>query len=101
MRPRLRGGAKEKGKHTAIIEVAIENAAHHGINLHAGVGNLANGNCLFEAVIDSINIRDCFNEHLDESPNFYRNLWMSEVERVGYETWSNGLSKDQWNSNSI
>ena len=96
MLPRLRGGAKEDREPSSMIEIAIANATEHGINLHQGVENLANGNCLFETVIDSINTRVCFNEQLNETPDFYRNLWMSELEKVGYNDWNNGRTKDQW-----
>ena len=42
------------------------NANAHGISLHAGVRNLANGNCAFETVIDSIYTRKSFPETIDE-----------------------------------
>jgi hypothetical protein len=72
---RLRGGAdKEDTNHlkyaqalknleesiSPMVTKAIENAAFHGIDLHHGVKNLANGDCLFESILDSINTRDCF-----------------------------------------
>ena len=95
---RLRGGAKIDGVEELpdIIERAIGNAKAHGINIHVGVRNLANGNCAFETVIDSINTRDSFSDIFDDTPDFWRNIWMSEVENVAYEEWNGGLSKDQW-----
>ena len=81
---RLRGGAGDDG-YDFMIERAISNAMIHGINLQAGVRNLADGNCAFETVIDSINTRECFNETLDGDPDEWRLIWMSEVENVDYE----------------
>ena len=53
--PRLRGGSDiEEGKSTPMVNVAIQNAAGHGMNLHQGVPNLANGDCMFESVADNI-----------------------------------------------
>lgn len=51
---RLRGGAGDTVS-DPIIENAISNAKAHGIDVHAGVRNLGNGNCAFESVLDSIN----------------------------------------------
>ena len=110
---RLRGGMDEgqkianiakslqtvKESNLPMIERAIANAASHGINLYPGVRNLANGNCAFESIIDSINTRSCFGETLDQSPNYYRAMWMGEVEKIAYQEWNGGLSKQEWKSN--
>ena len=58
---RLRGGANEK-EGPVIIDRAVSNAKFHGINIHAGVKNLGNGNCVFETIIDTVNTRDSFQE---------------------------------------
>ena len=92
---RLRGGANNQHS-DSIIERALLNAKAHGINIHAGVRNLANGNCAFEAVIDSINTRECFPETIDGTPDELRSTWMCEVENVAYENWNNGLSTEEW-----
>ena len=68
---RLRGGA---GNRQDMIDKAVNSAKVHGINIHAGVENLANGNCVFESVIDSINTRASFEEKLDETPDYYRRI---------------------------
>ena len=91
---RLRGGAG--AGRTQIIQKAVENASSHGIRLHAGVENLANGNCAFEAVIDSINTRSSFEETLDHTPDYWRGVWMTEIEKVAYDEWNNGLAKTEW-----
>ena len=75
---------------------AIDNAKIHGIDLHPGVENLANGNCVFESIIDSINTRDCFEENFNGTPDYWRNIWMTEVSHVAYENWNRGLDRDQW-----
>ena len=92
---RLRGGA---GNRQDMIDKAVNSAKVHGINIHAGVENLANGNCIFESVIDSINTRASFEEHLDESPDYYRHNWMAEVEDVAYEDWNNGMTRAEWSA---
>ena len=80
---RLRGGADkatgDKEMHS-MVEIAIANAAQHGISLHQGVPNLANGNCMFESVVDNINTRACFEEILNGTPDYYRKVWLDEAE---------------------
>jgi hypothetical protein len=73
-----------------MLDRAIENAKLHGIDLHPGVSNLANGNCAFETVIDSINTRSCFPETYDGTPDYWRRIWMTEVEQVAYRNWNGG-----------
>ena len=92
---RLRGGARTK-HHQPILERAISLAKAHDINVHPGVENLANGNCAFETIIDSINTNSVFKESFDGTPDFWRNIWMTEVEGVAYENWNNGLTREQW-----
>ena len=92
---RLKGGAGDQ-ESSSIIERAIINAKGHNINFHAGVRNLANGNCAFETIIDSINTRKCFKETLDGTPDEWRYLWMTKVENVAYDKWNNGLTKVEW-----
>ena len=104
---RLRGGADgDKSVEQSLLNVeesvkpminkAIANAASHGISLHHGVGNLANGNCAFESVIDNISTRSCFGETYNGTPDYYRYAWMSEIERIAFDDWNSGLSKDEW-----
>lgn len=92
---RLRGGAESR---VDMIDTAVRSARVHGINIHAGVENLANGNCIFESIIDSINTRASFEEHLDETPDYYRQIWMTEVENVAYEDWNRGMTRSQWSA---
>ena len=53
-----------------MIKKAIENAEFHDIHLYRGVSNMANGNCAFESIIDSISTRPCFGESLDGTPDY-------------------------------
>jgi hypothetical protein len=81
--PRLRGGADnyEGDKRIPLmVDIAIENAAKHGISLHQGVPNLANGNCMFESIVDNISTRACFVEVLNGTPDYYRKVWLDEAE---------------------
>ena len=73
-----------------MLERAIQNARFHGINLHPGVRNLANGNCAFETVIDSINTRSCFENSYDGTPDHWRMVWMAEVEEIAYTNFNGG-----------
>ena len=68
-----------------MVQIAIDSAADHGINLHHGVSNLANGDCLFESVADNISTRACFNETWDGSAEFNRIVWMEEAEDLVLE----------------
>ena len=92
---RLQGGAATEME-TQIIVRAVENAKIHGIDVHAGPKNLANGNCLIESIIDSINVRSCFSETIEETPDHWRNKWLEEVENIGYGNWNNGLTMEEW-----
>ena len=87
-----------KKKYEAMISKAIENATKLGIGLYHPFHNSANGNCAFEGVIDNINGRPCFGEKYTESPDYYRTIWMAEVERIGFEDWNMGLSKSEWHN---
>ena len=92
---RLRGGANDDPE-SLIIQRAVENAKAHGINVHAGVVNLGNGNCVFESIIDSINTRSSYPETLDGTPDEWRRIWMEEVEHVAYESWNPGMTRVEW-----
>jgi hypothetical protein len=92
---KLRGGAGNE-EVALIIKHAISNAEAHGINIHRGVENLANDNCAFETVLDSINTRSSFTETFDETPVYWRRIWMTEIQTVAFDRWNNGLTRPQW-----
>ena len=63
-----------------MVNTAIENARFHGIGLHHGVPNRANGDCAIEAVADNVSTRPCFVEEFCKDPDYYRRKWLSEAE---------------------
>ena len=46
----------------------------------SGTPNKANGHCLYEAIQDNINRRDCFIQNLENTPEHYRVVWNTEGE---------------------
>ena len=62
-----------------ICTRAIESARKHNIKMKAGRKDRGYGNCLFKAVINNINDRDCFVVKLRQTPNWYRKNWMNEM----------------------
>ena len=89
----LRGGSKKDDETESLI---ISRSVSNGISLHAGVKNLADGNCAFESIIDSINTRPEFEELMEGTPDYWRKKWMGEVELVAYDKWNGGLSIEEW-----
>ena len=80
-----------------MVQRAIANAARHGINLCHGRANAATGNCALEAPVYNVNDRKCFNENFDKPITYYRRLWMSEGEKIFFESPFNpGYSDSQW-----
>ena len=65
-----------------MVQIAILNAEFHGINLHHGVPNLANGDCAIEAIADNISTRPEFKEVFNGGSEFNRRVWMSEAENL-------------------
>jgi hypothetical protein len=104
---RLRGGAKDdipveqslqnlKESVMPMVARAISCAATHGIKVHQGVANLANGDCAFETMIDGISTRSCFGQIYEGTPEHWRKVWMEEVERIAYAGFNGGLTQAQW-----
>ena len=83
-------------QYDSMMTKAINIAEKHGIKVHAGIPNSADGNCIFESIIDSINRRDCFEETFPESPDYYRRVWLEEIENIGYDKWNFGKSLAEW-----
>ena len=74
------GHLKKKDAIKTMVSVAIKNAEWHGINIHHGTSNNADGNCIFESIIDNINSRPCFREFWSGSEDYLRKLWLEEAE---------------------
>ena len=92
----LRGGSGEEG---ILVKKAIDVGKKHGINLKPGTKNKADGNCLYESVIDNIILRDCFTEELDRTKaKEYRRIWNKKGEvAVKQSPWYPSIySAEQW-----
>ena len=79
-----------------IFTKAIAIAKIHKIKLKPGRKDKGYGNCVFEAVINNINDRECFLEKLNQSPNWYRRIWINQMlERIILEIcpWNPGYTK--------
>ena len=72
VRQRLKGGAGNENQ--SIFIKGITNGKKHGINLVPGVVNKADGNCAFDAVLNNINYRSCFEEKFPLSSTVYRQI---------------------------
>ena len=62
---RYRGGSIEEeidADSSTNVTIAIRNADWHGIKLHHGGYNNADGNCSFESIVQNIYSRPCFGE---------------------------------------
>ena len=80
---RHRGGSlKGESNGQSIISIAIRNAIWHGIKLHHGGYNNADGNCIFESIVQNVNSRPCFGEYIPGSADLHRQLWLSERETL-------------------
>ena len=74
---RQRGGSLSKrGLAESVISTAIKNAFWHGINLHLGTPNNADGNCIFESVADNISSRSCFGGTIIGTADNQRKMWL-------------------------
>ena len=96
----MKSSKKKRNKmHMDMVNVAIKSAEFHGINLHAGVPNNANGDCAIEAIADNISTRSCFKEVFEETPEFYRMKWMSETEDLVFKIsgWEERKFRSEWN----
>ena len=76
----LKGGGKNDNLSKIFIET-IDIAKNHGINLKPDEPNAAQGDCLFDSIIDNVNHRpDCFPEKFKDDVDTYRVLWVTELE---------------------
>ena len=81
-----------------MVHMAIANAHFHGIMLHHGGPNSANGDCAFEAVADNISKRPCFSEIYNKGAQINRREWLSETQSLVFEfSGGAGMAKDEFN----
>ena len=59
----LSGGS---GRDSDIFRMAIDIGSKHQINLKAGKPNKADGNCLYDSIIENVNSRGCFTENFNK-----------------------------------
>ena len=80
-----------------MVDKAIVSASKHGISLVQGRRNPAAGDCSFESVIYNINDRDCFNEKLPFTVDYYRRIWVNDMLAKCLEdpTWNLGYTPEQ------
>merc|ERR1712082_36012 len=79
-----------------MVDRAISCAKSHGINVDRGAVNLTAGNCAFETAIHNINARTCFQETFNGEPDHWRKVWMTEVEKIAYDSFNAGFSRAEW-----
>ena len=76
----LRGGSSNDTSNIlSMVVTSIKNAATHGIRLQHGTPNRADGDCIFESILDNISLRSCFEEVLNGPSEYYRkNGWKKQ-----------------------
>ena len=80
-----------------LVKRAIASASRHGIKIMQGRANPGTGSCAFEAPIYNVNDRKCFKETLSKPIQYYRSLWVSEGEKLLFDSPFNpGYSKLEW-----
>ena len=81
-----------------LMRQGIELGREYFINLGPGNPNGGCGNCSIESVMDQINSRQCYFEKLPFTRQFYRNVWMTETERIARNSayFLDDFTEDQW-----
>ena len=79
-----------------MIDRAITNAKYHDINVKTVNRTSGDGNCIFGSVLKNINSRDSFQEVYEGTEDYWRNIWMTEVENKAYRDWNCGYSELEW-----
>ena len=79
-----------------MISRAISSGTNHGINLKHGTPNPGKGNCAFEAIIHNVNDRSCFAENFPMTIDWYRRIWMKDMENRTIDTPLNIYSNEEW-----
>ena len=82
-----------------IFKRAIASGRRHGINLIQGRSNLAMGDCAIESVIYNINDRPSFPHKYNQTVDYYRRIWMTDMQNKALDdhTWNLGYTnKELW-----
>ena len=81
-------------EYLSIVAKAVASAKKHGISLVQGRCNPAVGDCAFESVIFNNNDRNCFTEKLNFSTDYYRRVWMNDLQAkfLDNPTWNLGYT---------
>ena len=87
-------------EYLSIVSKAIASAKKHGIYLVQGRRNPAVGDCAFESVIFNNNDRNCFTEKLNFSTDYYRRVWMNDLQAklLDNPTWNLGYTIAELNA---
>ena len=80
-----------------LVKRAINSGKKHGIELCPGRQNRGRGDCAFESVLFNINDRICFTEHLPFSTDYYRRIWMTDMQNYSLNdpTWNCSYSQEE------
>ena len=62
-----------------MISRATASGRKHGIQLEHGSSNPGTGDCAFEAIIQNINDRTCFQGKFNMSIDYYRKIWATDM----------------------
>ena len=64
-----------------IFDAVVKVAENHGFKVKPDKPNAAEGDCLFDSIVDNVNHRpDDFPEKLLDGVDSYRELWVTELE---------------------
>ena len=72
-------GAANINEMKIIFQKGIKIAQRHGIDLLPDKENKSVGDCLFQALIDNVNNRNCFSEKMNMPVQFYREKFATEL----------------------
>jgi hypothetical protein len=79
-----------------MIAGAIASARKHGIQVEHGSSNPGTGDCAFQAAVQNINDRTCFQEKYPLSINTYRSNWVTDMANRTIDSPWNTLSRQDW-----
>ena len=82
-----------------MVQRAMASAERQGLKLIPGRANPALGNCAFEAPIFNLNDRICFMETFPMSIDYYRRIWVTDMENLLFDSSYNpGYSRNEWHA---